>query len=87
MAVEVNYWKCSKERYEQYKKANKIVKTDFYLVSDKENNTETLYLGLIPLSNNNVVTYDIFTDPFTTVIFDGGGADIVLAILDDTILE
>ena len=53
MAVQVNYWKCSKERYEQYKKANKIVDTDFYLVNDKENNTEVLYLGLIPLSNNS----------------------------------
>ena len=29
---------------------------------------------------------NLFTDPTVTYIFDGGDADVVLAILDDTIL-
>lgn len=46
MALDVIYMRGSKERYEQYLKAGKIVPTTFYYLDEKE-----LYLGTIKLSN------------------------------------
>ena len=51
MAVAINYYKCSPELYKQYLAAGRIVETDFYLVEDKANNIQELYLGKILLSS------------------------------------
>ena len=79
MAVQVNYWKCTEERYEQYLKANKIVDTDFYLVKDSQTGVGILYIGKIRISN--------IPDEEVEYVLDGGDSDVVLAILDDTVLE
>ena len=51
MAVGVGYWRCSPELYQKYYAANKLVDTDFYLVTDTEKNIQELYLGKILLSS------------------------------------
>lgn len=79
MAVQVNYWKCTEKVYEQYLKANKIIDTDFYLVKDSQTGKEILYIGKVRLSN--------IPDEDVEYVLDGGDSDVVLATLDDTILE
>ena len=88
MAVQVNFWKCSKERYNQYLKANAIVETDFYLVKYPDGH-ETLYLGRVMLSNGPDEEEDTLEEVFDKyeVIFDGGDSSIVLGTLDELILE
>ena len=42
-------------------------------------------LKFIPIAGEDfLIAY--FTDPFRTIIFDGGDADVILATLDETIL-
>ena len=88
MAVQVNFWKCSEERYNQYLNANAIVDTDFYLVKSQRG-VEALYLGKVLLSDNEIKEEDIFETVFNNyeVIFDGGDSSIVLGTLDELILE
>lgn len=105
MAVAVNYYKCSPELYKKYLAAGRIVETDFYLVEDKANNIQELYLGTILLSSADESIHkikelceklkpiafsglieDLDMNWDTMLIFDGGDADITLAILDETIL-
>ena len=88
MAVQVNFWKCSEERYNQYLNANAIVDTDFYLVKTSKG-TECLYLGRVMLSNGETEEEDTLEEVFDKyeVIFDGGDSSIVLGTLDELILE
>lgn len=43
-------------------------------------------LKFIPIAGDDFIE-KYFTDPLLSIIFDGGDADVILAVLDDTILE
>lgn len=51
MSNGISYWKCSPELYNKYLATGRIIETDFYLVEDKANNIQELYLGTILLSS------------------------------------
>ena len=87
MATGVGYHKSSPELYAKYLAAGRIIDTDFYLVEDKTTGEIKLYIGKILLSNVGGSLDDILNDPTVEVVFDGGGADVTLMLLDKTLLE
>ena len=86
MATGVGYYKCSPELYAKYLAAGRIVDTDFYFVEDKALGISKLYLGKILLSNVDHLE-SALENPMIDVVFDGGEADLILILLDNTLLE